>query len=128
MIGIDTNVLLRTLINENQIQSHKALKLIQQQQPIYISNIVLCETMWVLKSRYHFTKLELIKSIENILKTNHFHIEHRDAVWLAFHEYQYINADFSDCVIGAVAKLYQCDFVATFDKNASKSKNFKLIR
>lgn len=67
-------------------------------------------------------------TIEKILKINELQIEYNDAMWFAYHEYQHINTDFSDCVIGAVAKLYQCDSVATFDKNASKSKNFKLIK
>lgn len=128
MIGIDTNILVRTFINENEIQSHKALKLIQQQHPIYISAIVFCETIWVLKSRYNFNKTELMECVEKILKASHFHIQYRDAMWAAFHEFQHINADFSDCVIGAVAKLDACDAVMTFDKNAAKSKNFKLIK
>lgn len=128
MIGIDTNLLVRIFIDDNHIQAHKALKLIEGQKSVFISTLVFCETIWVLESRYHFNKKQLMMVIEKILKINQLDIEHNDAMWLAYHEYQHINADFSDCVIGAVAKLYQCDSVVTFDKNAAKSKNFKLLK
>lgn len=128
MIGVDTNVLVRILINDNQIQARKAVKLIENQSSVLVSAIVLCETIWVLQSRYTFNKNQLITAIEKILKIKQLEIEYSDAVWMAFHEYQHSSADFSDCIIGAIAKLQGCDSVATFDKNAAKSKNFKLIK
>ena len=128
MIGIDTNLLVRLFIEDNQIQTYKALKLIKSQKNVFVSTVVFCETIWVLQSRYHFNKTQLMGAIEHILKIHELHIEHNDAIWLAFNEFQDIDADFSDCLIGTVAKLYQCDMVATFDKNAAKSKNFKLLQ
>ena len=128
MNAIDTNVLVRVLINDDQIQAYKAVKLIGNNAPVFVSEIVLCETIWVLQSRYGFNKAQLISAIEKVLKIKELHIEHNDAMWSAFHEFQYIAADFSDCVIGAVAKHHGCSAVSTFDKNAAKSKNFKLIK
>lgn len=128
MIGIDTNVLVRIFIEDNTIQTHKALKLIKGQKNVFVSAIVFCETVWVLESRYHFNKKQLIEIIERILKIHELQIEYNDAMWLAFHEYQHTRADFADCVISSIAKLYGCESVATFDKNAAKSKNFKLIK
>lgn len=128
MIGIDTNVLVRIFINDDQIQARKAIKLIEQHPGVFVSAIVFCETIWVLQSRYHFNKSQLIIAIEKILKINECQIEYNDTIWAAFHEFQHSHADFSDCVIGAIAKTHGCNAVATFDKKAAKLKNFKLIK
>ena|SRR3990167_5238551 len=128
MIGIDTNVLVRLLVADDHIQAHKAKKLLEQCKPVFVSTIVLCETAWVLESRYHFSKKELIDALEYILKAIHFEVENRDAVWLAFAEFQYLSMGFSDCVIGAIGRWYGCDYVATFDRKTLKSKQFRLTR
>ncbi|OGT47265.1 MAG: hypothetical protein A3E82_06675 [Gammaproteobacteria bacterium RIFCSPHIGHO2_12_FULL_38_11] len=126
MIAIDTNHLLRLFVEKDHIQSHKAKKLVVQHNPVFISVIVLCETMWTLETRYHFTKKELILCIETILKAQQFNIEHREALWVAFSDFQHGAIGFADCIIGVIGKQHGCDFTATFDKKAAKSRHFKL--
>ncbi len=128
MLAVDTNVFVRLFVQDDEIQSHKAKKFIENHDAVFISTIVLCEAIWLLKAHFKYNKSQLIALIEKILKTKQFRFEHCDAIWYAFSEFQHINADLTDCIIGSVAKLYQCDSVVTFDKNAAKSKNFKLIK
>ena|SRR3990167_1902855 len=128
MIGIDTNHLLRVFVERDHIHSRYVKKLLEKQGTVFISTIVLCETIWTLETRYRFTKKELIRCLEYILKSQHFVFEYRDALWVAFKDFQHISTGFSDCVIGAVGKACGCDYIATFDKKAAKSKLFKLTK
>jgi len=128
MIGIDTNVLVRLIVEDNDIQARKALKYLEKHSDVFISAIVICETAWVLESCYDLKKDELINVFENILRVDQFIIEHSEQVWIALNEYRKFNTDFSDCIVGAIAKSNDCDFVATFDKKAAKSQFFELIK
>lgn len=128
MLAIDTNVFVRIFVADNDIQSRKAKQFIQNHFPVFVSTIVFCEAIWLFKSHFKLNKAQIISTVEKILKTQQFHFEHLDALWHAFHEFQHGNADFPDCIIGAVAKLNNCSHVVTFDKTAAKSKNFQLIK
>src|SRR3990167_10455492 len=114
MIGIDTNHLLRMFVETNHIQSHQVRKLIEKHGIVFISVIVFCETIWTLETRYKLTKKDLLQCIENILRSQQFDIEHRDAMWLAFSDFQQLSIGFSDCVIGAIGRIYDVEYVATF--------------
>ena len=128
MIAIDTNVLIRLIVEDNDIQSSKALKFVRKQGEVFISAIVVCEATWILESCYNLKKAELINVFENMLRVDQFNIEYSEAIWLALNEYKRINADFSDCIIGAIAKTNDCHPVVTFDKKAAKSSFFELIK
>ena len=86
------------------------------------------ETIWVLESCYELDKQSLILTFEKILRISQFHIEHSEAMWAALHEFQDLNIDLSDCLIGTIAQTMHCDGVLTFDKKATQSKFFKLIQ
>ncbi len=65
MIGLDTNILIRYLTRDDEPQWQQAATIIQQNQPCFITNIVLCELVWVLRGRnYGFRKGEIIKCLE----------------------------------------------------------------
>lgn len=127
VLAIDTNVFARIFVEDDEMQSRKAKNFIQNYSSVFVSCIVFCEAIWLFKSHFKLDKSQIISIVEKILKTRQFQFEYRDALWHAFHEYQHSAADLTDCIIGAVSKLYECDAVVTFDKNAAKSKNFKLI-
>lgn len=127
MIAIDTNVLVRLIVEDDHIQSQKALNSLKKHNNVFISAIVICETAWVLESCYSLKKSEMIDVFENILRIEQFDIEHSESIWLALNEFKKINTDFSDCIIGAIAKTNGHYPVLTFDKKAAKSSFFKLI-
>src|SRR5262245_44931433 len=124
MRAIDTNVLVRVIVKDNEAQAKKALSYIKKHRHIFISQIVLCEAIWVFDSVYDFTKDELIMTIENILKTEQFEIENANLFWLTLTEFKHKNIDFTDCLIGITANYFYNAKVATFDKKAAKSSFF----
>ena len=67
MLGIDTNVLVRFLVRDNEVQFEKARKLIKREvaagRRVFVSQLVLLETEWVLRSRYGLPKIEIITFI-----------------------------------------------------------------
>ena len=128
MKAIDTNVLVRLIVKDNDIQAKKALNYVKKQGEVLISTIVLCETAWVLEACYDIKKTELINVVEKVLFTTQFIFEHTDVIWLALNEFKRTNTDFTDCLIVATAKQQECQSVGTFDKKASKSELFELIK
>lgn len=127
MHAIDTNVLVRIIIKDDDLQTKKALSYVEKHKEVYISLVVLIETIWVFESCYDIEKSDLIKIIQNILMTTEFVIEHSEVVWLALDEFSEHNLDLTDCIIGALAKFHGYQPVATFDKKAAKSILFDLL-
>ena len=127
MRAIDTNVLVRILIKDDENQSKKALKYVKKHGEVFISLIVLCETIWVCKDCYDLNKDEIIQVINHILRTDQFIVDYSEVVWSALSEYKRVSIDFADCLIGAIAKFHSYLPVGTFDKKAKKSEYFEHI-
>jgi predicted nucleic-acid-binding protein len=70
MIGLDTNVLVRYLVGDDAQQVKAVDKLVaearKQDEPFYVDTIVLCETVWVLKSSYGFSRQQIHEALEQI--------------------------------------------------------------
>ena len=120
MIGLDTNVLIRYIAQDDVIQSKKATALIEnqlsEQHLGYITLITVIEIVWVLESCYSQKKAVLINIIESLVKTKQFLIERADIVHLALKAYKSGNGDFSDAVIVALCKDTGCTEIVTFEK------------
>lgn len=133
MIGLDTNVIIRYLVQDEPQQSMKANHIIEKavadEEILIISQITLCEMVWVLESCYALTKKEIIEVLNKILHTHQIRIEQDDVVRHALRDFSHFdNVDFSDCLIGRQNISKGCSFTYTFDKNAAKKLNslFKL--
>ena len=122
VIGLDTNVLVRYLLQDDEAQSRLATDLIEGQLsdecPGYISLVVLIEVGWVIKRFCKADKSQLIDMYRQILETECFTIQHREVIYSALGLYAKGNADFSDAVIYLLAKQDGCRKVVTFDKKA----------
>ena len=131
MIGLDTNVLLRYLIQDDEAQGGKASRAIRQaasrSEPIFIGLIVLCEMFWVLESAYGYRKATLVELLEQLLDTSRFEIEQRDAVRAALADYRSRNCDFSDCVIGRTNHAADCRETITFDRSLKPLGTFRVL-
>ncbi len=126
MKAIDTNFLVRILVRDDEIQAHRALAYVQQGE-VFISQIVLCELVWVLEECYDINKEELISVLESVLKTDQFIIENSDTVWTALGVYRKYSLDFADCLIGVSARQNSCEVTGTFDKKAARCELFELV-
>jgi predicted nucleic-acid-binding protein len=131
MIGLDTNVLARFLVADDEAQAARARTYIERAiaagETLYINRIVLAETVWILTKCYRQSRLVLADMIERILLAAEFEVEGKQLVWEALHEYRRGTSDFADTLIGAVNRSAGCSTTATFDKEAGKLKTFSLL-
>ena len=133
MIGVDTNVLVRYLAQDDPEQTKIATGFIEKQcsenEPAFINHIVLCETMWVLERLYSVTKPLMTDIIEKILNTEQFEIEKIDVVWRAFQEFKKkTKVDFADCLLAQINIDCDCKETVTFDKAAGKTSGYRLLQ
>ena len=122
MIGLDTNVVVRYVTQDDPKQSKKANDLIDgtlsESNLGYITHITLVEITWVLESCYDQKKPELIKVLSGLLTTKQLYIERADLAHIALKNYETGKADYSDALISASSKDAGCKHIMTFDKNA----------
>jgi predicted nucleic-acid-binding protein len=120
MIGLDTNVLVRFLVEDEPAQARLALQLIEREiaacKRLFVSQIVLCELVWVLASAYEFRRTEIVGVLADLLRSRDLEIEDRDAAVRALDAYAKTKGDLSDFLILERAKAAGCRTVATFDK------------
>jgi predicted nucleic-acid-binding protein len=130
MIGIDTNVLVRYLVQDDEQQASAANKIldrISDINPAFINNIVMCETVWVLSRAYKYEKTLIIKVIEQILSTSGIEFENAEGVRKALRHYTNGNADFSDYLIAEINKENGANTTYTFDRKAAGNSLFTLV-
>lgn len=128
MIGLDTNILVRYLTRDDEQQWQKAATVIQQNQPCFITNIVLCELVWVLRgANYGFRKGEIISVLESMLHSSAFEFEDRTTVDQAVQRYKQGKADFSDYLIGAVSRQVGCTETVSFDDKLKGERGFQCL-
>jgi predicted nucleic-acid-binding protein len=134
MIGLDTNVIIRYLVQDEPKQSKQANGIIEtaiaEGLKLSISQVTLCEVVWVLERCYHVHKMELINVIKQLLKTQQIQVEHESVAQEALLDFEHhTSVDFSDCLIGRQNTNNGCIITYTFDKQAAKKLNdtFKFI-
>lgn len=129
MIGIDTNVIIRYIVQDDPEQAKVATKLIEQScsldHPGYINQIVLCEIVWILRRNYKLDKQSICQVIEQIMRTDRLMIEDIQLVWKALETFIETKADFADCLLSQRNLQAGCRFTATLDDAASVTKGFK---
>lgn len=128
MLGIDTNVLVRFLVRDDEAQFEKARKLIKREvaagRRVFISQLVLLETEWVLRSRYSLPKNLTIEAISGLLDATDVRFEDEPAIEEALFIWKDTAANFADCLIGARNRRLGCRATATFDVKASRLPGF----
>jgi len=106
MIGLDINVLVRYLVQDDPTQTRQANALIDraaaQDAAMFINQVVMCELTWVLGRGYGYARTALAEVIEKILLGRQFEIEKKDLVWTALANFKASRADFADCLIGVI--------------------------
>lgn len=129
-IGLDTNLLVRYITNDEPEQVEKVQQLFDSSPPnilFLINNVVLAELDWVLTHVYDFRREEFLLVIDQLFQTYNISFENPGLVRKACKFYSKSNADFSDCLIGVLNKDNGCDSTYTFDKNASELSSFTLL-
>ena len=131
MIGLDTNVLIRYIVQDDEQQAQLATDVIENQctteNPAFINEITLCEIVWVLKRAYRYDKTVILTILKQLLSVDEIYISSHPAAWAAYYDYEAGNADFSDYFIAQINKQMGCPFTFSFDKKACQNENFKLL-
>lgn len=131
MIAIDTNVLLRYLLQDDKSQSVKATKLFTGHAKVLITDVVLVETVWTLKGKkYKLTKHDLLLVLDRLFKEPNIVFEDGQTVWSAFNNYRTAapdcDVDFADTLILEKSqydidlKTETFDGLYTFDEELQK--------
>ncbi|BDB18478.1 hypothetical protein cym2001_18430 [Pseudomonas sp. CYM-20-01] len=130
MIGLDTNVLVRYVTQDDPVQSAKASELIESltiASPGFISLVSIVELVWVLQSCYQSAKSDVVIVLETLLRTRELTVEHGEIIWQALRKFVANKADFADCLIERCAHAAGCEYTATFDLNAIKATGMKRL-
>lgn len=130
MVGLDTNVVVRYLLLDDAAQGRKAKALLDglsEDNPGFISMVVMAEIVWVLRTGYKISHERIIETIEQLINSIELHIEHIALVEEALELYRTGDADFADYLIMLANQAAGCAHTVTFDKIAAKSAGMKLL-
>jgi len=130
MIGLDTDVLVRFLVGDDQHQFDRARRLVRGEAntggSVLISLLVLLECEWVLRSRYALGKDEILRAFSGLLDSSDVRFEDEACVEEALYMWKESSAEFAHCLIGARHRALGCRSTATFDAKALKLPGFIL--
>lgn len=132
MIGIDTNVLVRYIAQDDPAQAPIATRLFERRlsaaEPGHISIVTLAEAMWVLGSRFKARPAELIEIMQQLLADPRLVVQHERAAWLAVEAAEEQGADIADALIAFLNDEAGCSHTLTFDVRAARLPRMKLLQ
>lgn len=130
MIGLDTNVLVRYIMQDDPKQSPKATKIVESLDGVgsgYITLVSIVELVWVLSASFELTHGQVAQALDGIIRTKQFKIECADQVIRALRVFKIGKSDFADCLIERSAASAGCEKTITFDVKASRHAGMTLI-
>jgi predicted nucleic-acid-binding protein len=130
MIGLDTNVLVRYVAQDDKKQSAIASEFIESLTPTapgFVALVTVVELVWVLQSSYKASKEEIITVLETLLRTRELKLENAETIWQAIRRFSESNADFADCLIERSAHAAGCDHTVTFDSKAVRTAGMQRL-
>lgn len=120
MIGLDTNILVRAITQDDVSQTEKAKKLIASYKgmgnSLFVNNVTLCELIWVLKSNYGYEKKRLVEVLCYLISVEEFCFQNLQIVKQAIDLYDKGKADFADYLSFVINQKAGCDATYSFDK------------
>ena len=130
MIGLDTNVLVRYVMQDDPKQSEKASRLIESltpETPGFVPMVALVELVWVLTSCYDLTREQITQALDGLLRAKEIVLERAEQVSQALRTFGASGADFADCLVERTAVAVGCGKTMTFDTGAVKFAGMALI-
>ena len=130
MIGLDTHVLVRYIMQDDPRQSRKATAIVESLEGVgsaYITLVSMVELVWVLTASFDLTRAQVSQALDGIIRTKQFKIENADQVIRALRVFKLGKSDFADCLIERSANSAGCVKTITFDVEAAKHAGMTLI-
>ncbi|MFW2176837.1 MULTISPECIES: PIN domain-containing protein [unclassified Moraxella] len=129
--AIDTNILVRYLMQDDERQTKIVLKLFEdtilQNTRLFVPAVVILETNWILYNVFNLDRTSIVKLFLELMSLDVLDIEYTTVIHRCLSYAQTNTYDLSDLLIGAIAQANDCDTTLTFDKKASKSDYFTLL-
>ena len=131
MKALDTNLLVRFLVRDDEKQSQTVYRLFRHAESektvLFVPLLVILETIWVLDAVYRISRTDILDAISDILYLPILKFEAQAALKRFLIEAPAKNADLADILIACSAKQSGCETVLSFDKKAAKSGVFELL-
>lgn len=131
MKGLDTNIVLRYVLQDDRAQAAAVNKLVEQlggpAGPGFISLPTILEVAWVLRSRYRMSPSVIATALDRLLSTDVFLIQNERELFAAVAAMRDSLGSFEDALIGALSQWRGCDSTLTFDRKAARLPGFELI-
>ena len=134
MIGLDTNILVRYVVQDDRTQSAIATRLLDREltpeNPGYVSLVVLAELVWVLAAAYKADRDTIGRVVEGLLSTPRVRVQEAECAWLALLDYREPGSktEFSDALVARLSLRAGCSRTVTFDRSAARNAGFELLR
>jgi predicted nucleic-acid-binding protein len=130
VIGLDTNVLLRYIIQDDPIQSPIAdtvIDALTAENPGWIGLATILEFVWVMNSKLRVGRATIAATLDKLMMIDSIIIEQPDSVASAIRQFRSAKADFADCLIAASARAAGCGKTVTFDRIAARDAGMELL-
>ena len=130
MIGLDTNVLVRYIMQDDLQQARKANVLIESltmQEPGFVPIVTVIELYWVLTKPYELSREQAAQAIDMLLRTKKIVLDRAEQIAQALRLYKASTADFTDCLIERLAASAGGERTMTFDTKVAKLIGMTLI-
>ncbi len=130
MIGLDTNVLVRHIMQDDPRQSPKATRLVEGRSaddPAFVPLVTVVELVWVLSSSYSLDRQQVASALDLLLRSKEIVVDRADQVLQALRRFKSGSADFADCLIERIAHGAGYTKTMSFDVAAVKSAGMTLI-
>lgn len=130
MIAVDTNVLVRFLVNDDREQAEAARALLQSvtgEKPAFACREVVVELVWVLERAYGYSRDRIATILEELVATEGLVVETANDVAQAAFRYRAGGAGFSDLMVLAAAKRTGALPLYTFDRKVARLEDVRLV-
>ena len=130
MIGLDTNVLVRYIMQDDPKQSIMATQLIESLDvdgPGFVTLVSIIELYWVLTSCYKLNAEQVNQALMVLLQAKQILVDRADQVLRALRVFENSKADFADCLIERISASAGCTQIMTFDVGATKHAGMTLV-
>lgn len=132
MPGLDTNVLVRWIVDDDPRQATRVQKLFEEvretRSPLFVPSTVMLELEWVLRSRYKFDKSTILSAFNALLETQELEFQDEPALERALSSYRQSSADFADCMHAGQCGSAGRTPMITFDDTAARLPNVELLK
>ena len=131
MIALDTNVLVRYLVRDDEQQAESARALLESlttERPGYACREVVVELVWVLERAYGVSRERIATILQELVATQSLMVEAADDVARAAFRYQSGGPGFSDLMVLAAAERSGARPLYTFDRKAARLEGVELLR